>query len=79
MRKIFPVCCASALATHTVSTKTIAKSPAPFSILGSVGVFGHALDFRLSEKGLRDLTSRLFLCICFLNPKSAIENPTMSS
>ena len=42
MRKIFPVCCASALAPHTVNATTIAKSPANFRFW--------ILDFRLPEQ-----------------------------
>jgi hypothetical protein len=66
MRKIFSAGCASALAPHTVSATTIAKSPTHFRF--------SILDFQLSEKESRHRTQHLLFILFAPNRKSAIEN-----
>ena len=84
MRKIFPACCASALAPHTMSATTIAKSPVHFrfwilrlssprqarglSLSKAVQVF----DFRLLEKESSHRTQDLLFILSAPNLKSAM-------
>src|SRR5437867_11168849 len=71
MRSTFPACCASALAPHTVSATTIAKSPTHFRfwILRRRSV--QVLDFRLSEEESKNRFQKV-LFMQFLQSK--IEN-----
>jgi hypothetical protein len=67
MRGTFPVCCASALAPHTVSATTIAKRPAHFRFW--------ILDFRLSDRNERNAVRDVLVMSLAPNLKSKIENP----
>ena len=67
----FVGCCASALAPHTVSATTIAKSPAHFRFWILRRGSGHALDFRLSEEESKNRFQKV-LFMQFLQSK--IEN-----
>src|SRR5205809_5962746 len=69
MRKIFPGCCASALAPHTVSATTIAKSPAHFRFW--------ILDFRLSEEESKNRFQKV-LFMQFLRSKIEKRQSKMS-
>src|SRR5438445_9722118 len=71
IRGTFFGCCASALAPHTVSATTIAKSPAHFRFWILRRGSGHALDFRLSEEESKNRFQKV-LFMQFLQSK--IEN-----
>src|SRR5881397_3262768 len=78
IRGTFFGCCAVATAQVTTSTKAITESPSHFRFLilrlSSVQV----LDFRLSDRAIRNAGRKILIMYSSVNPKSAIENPKLN-
>ena len=75
---IFFGCCASALAPHTVSVRTIAKSPIHFGFSILRLSSGQVLDFRLSEQESKNRFKKV-LFTQFLQSKIENRQSKMSS